>query len=181
MKFIVLDIEATCWKIPPPGFIQETIEIGACILNPYGELESTFSEFIKPVFHPQLSHFCTELTSIRQEDVNRAKKFNEVIENFYDWAELDDSESFSICTWGNFDRNLLTKDCERCDFDTSFLDHHLNIKHQYQQIRKQKKSTGLKFAVEKEDIEWTGMHHRALDDAKNLAKIVVKFMDNWQY
>ena len=96
MKFIVLDIEATCWKIPPPGFIQETIEIGACLLNPYGEMESTFSAFIKPVKHPQLSHFCTELTSIRQDDVARAAAFSAVVEAFCEWAELDDYESYSI-------------------------------------------------------------------------------------
>ena len=181
MKFIVLDIEATCWKIPPPGFIQETIEIGACLLNPYGEMESTFSAFIKPVKHPQLSHFCTELTSIRQEDVDRAKKFSEVIENFYDWAELDDDESYSICTWGSFDRNQLTKDCETYDFDTDWLSNHLNVKQQYQKMRKFTKSTGLKYALEKENIKWVGKQHRALDDAKNLAKIVIKFRDNWQY
>jgi len=181
MKYIVLDIEATCWQVPPPGFVQETIEIGACILNPFGELESTFSQFIKPVFHPQLSHFCTELTTIKQEDVSRAKKFLEVIEDFYDWAELDDEESYCICTWGNFDRNLLKKDCERNDFDTEWLEHHINIRQQYQDLRKLKRNTALKTALEKENMDWVGRQHRALDDAFNLAKIVVKFIDAWQH
>ena len=48
-------------------------------------------------------------------------------------------------------------------------------------MRKFTKSTGLKYALEKENIEWVGKQHRALDDAKNLAKIVIKFRDNWQY
>ncbi|MBL0236589.1 MAG: hypothetical protein IPQ02_08285 [Saprospiraceae bacterium] len=42
MKFLVFDLEATCWDINPQQHRSEIIEIGACIVNPYGELKKLF-------------------------------------------------------------------------------------------------------------------------------------------
>ena len=43
MNFIIFDLEATCWEGKPPNMVQETIEIGAVRINPYGEVEDTFN------------------------------------------------------------------------------------------------------------------------------------------
>jgi inhibitor of KinA sporulation pathway (predicted exonuclease) len=40
---------------------------------------------------------------------------------------------------------------------------------------------GMKFAVEKEGFDFDGIHHRGIDDAKNLAKLFIKFRDEWRY
>ncbi|MCC6410310.1 MAG: 3'-5' exonuclease, partial [Saprospiraceae bacterium] len=42
MHYIIYDLEATCWENTPPGYIQETIEIGAFRINPYGEVRGKF-------------------------------------------------------------------------------------------------------------------------------------------
>jgi len=56
-------------------------------MNGYGEITDKFCRFIRPVVNPILSSFCRELTSITQEQVNRASKFESVVEDFQDWID----------------------------------------------------------------------------------------------
>lgn len=49
---------------------MEIIEIGGVMLNKATwAIEAEFQQFVQPVRHPQLIPFCTELTSISQEDI----------------------------------------------------------------------------------------------------------------
>ena len=77
--YMVMDLEATCCNDESfPTSEMETIEIGALIVC--GETlkpVSKFCTFIKPVRHPQLTKFCTSLTSITQADVDNAPTFKE--------------------------------------------------------------------------------------------------------
>lgn len=180
MNFIIYDLEATCWEGKPPQMQQEVIEIGALILNPYGEVEDVFNSFVQPVVHPFLSHYCQQLTSITQLNVNRAPRFPEVTDLFLDWAESFDDD-FVLCSWGSFDRKLLINNCDLHRLDWDWVDPHMNLKHQYHQIKRQRRMIGLKSAVEREGFEFTGIHHRAISDAENLAKIFGKYLDVWQY
>jgi inhibitor of KinA sporulation pathway (predicted exonuclease) len=180
VNFVIYDLEATCWEGKPALMKQEIIEIGAYLLNPYGEVEDVFSTFVQPVVHPYLSFYCQKLTSIAQKDVTRAPRFPEASEMFLDWAESFD-EDFVLCSWGSFDRKLLIENCDLHEMDSEWVDPHMNIKHQYQEIRRHRHPIGLKSAVELEGFEFTGTHHRALSDAENLAKIFGKYLDVWQY
>ena len=181
MNFIVFDLEATCWQGSPPGLVQEIIEIGAYKVNRYGEVKGTFNRFIRPVVNPYLSAFCQELTSIRQADVDRAKTFPSVIEDFQDWAEIWEEE-YLLCSWGGFDQRMLISDCRLHRLEHEWTAPHLNLKYQYHQIKRlQKKMRGLKSAVEAEGFDFSGTHHRGIDDAANLTRIFIKFLDDWQY
>ena len=53
------------------------------------------------------------------------------------------------------------------------------IKKQYHAIKGVKVERGLKAVTKKEGFEFTGIHHRAIADAENLAKIVAKYIDEW--
>jgi inhibitor of KinA sporulation pathway (predicted exonuclease) len=44
-----------------------------------------FRSFVRPVRNTQLSSFCTELTGIRQVDVDAAPPFTRVFDAFTDW------------------------------------------------------------------------------------------------
>lgn len=179
MNFIIYDLEATCWE-NQQGQISETIEIGAIKINEYAEIEDTFSQFVKPIVHPFLSPFCINLTSITQVDVNRADKFYAVIQDFQDWIDIFEEE-YLLCSWGNYDKTQLVKDCQLHDMEWEWLDAHINLKAQYQDIRKLSKPCGLKKAVTREGFEFEGTHHRGIDDAYNLAKIFGKLFDVWRY
>jgi len=68
---IVLDFEATCQKKGNPK-PQEIIEFPSLLVNvEMGQVESTFHHYIRPDVHPTLLEFCTELTGIRQSQVDK--------------------------------------------------------------------------------------------------------------
>lgn len=180
VKFIIYDIEATCWEGRPPGMVQETLEIGACALDAYGRITGQFSRLIKPVIHPQMSHFCRNLTSISQVDVNRAQDFKRVVAEFKDWIGVD-YEDYLLASWGDFDEEQLRADCRLHRMDDYWLDEHIDLKEQYREIRKLPKKRGLKSAVKHEGYFWEGEEHRALPDAQNTAKIFQALIDMWRY
>ncbi|TXF89778.1 exonuclease domain-containing protein [Neolewinella aurantiaca] len=180
MKFIIYDIEATCWEGRPPGMVQETIEIGACELDRFGRIQDYFSRLVRPVLHPTISHFCRNLTKIDQVELNRAQGFNRVIEDFQDWIGVHDSE-YILASWGKFDPQQLAADCRLHKMDDYWLDEHINLKAQYQDIKGLPKKRGLKSAVKHEGYEWEGEQHRALTDAKNTVKVFQSLIDMWQY
>ena len=76
-RIIIIDVEATCWNAQKAkGRQSEIIEIGAVLVD--SALKSAASEFdslIRLHLNPELSEFCTQLTSIRQEDINGARHF----------------------------------------------------------------------------------------------------------
>ena len=180
MNFIIYDLEATCWDGRPLGEVQETIEIGAVHVNSYGEDLGSFNRFIRPKVNPILSPFCKDLTSITQEDVNRADTFLTVIEEFQDWIGVFDQE-YLLCSWGSFDKTQLIKDCDLHEVEADWLEAHINIKRQYHDIKKLSRPCGLRRAVVKEGFEFTGIQHRGISDAENLAKVFIKYVDEWQF
>lgn len=180
MNFIIYDLEATCWQGRPPRMIQETIEIGALKLDRYGEMKGVFNQFIRPKLNPRLSAYCQELTTIEQSVIDRSDTFELVVEEFQDWIEMDEEE-YLLCSWGSFDKWQLINDCKLHSLEYDWLDHHINLKRQYQDIRRLRQPRGLRSAVESEGFEFTGTHHRGIADAENLAKLFTKFLDEWVY
>lgn len=160
--------------------VQEIIEIGAVKLDGYGDVQGAFSRFIKPVIHPHLSLFCQQLTTITQADVDRASGFPAVIEDFQDWAEIFD-EDYLLCSWGSFDKKMLIQDCQLHDLEEDWVENHINLKQQYHDIKRLRTRRGLKAALNAEGLEFTGTHHRGIDDARNLAKIFLQYRDVWQW
>ncbi|MEZ5056107.1 MAG: 3'-5' exonuclease [Saprospiraceae bacterium] len=180
MIFIVYDLEATCWKGRPPSLVQEIIEIGAVKINGYGEVLGQFNAFVRPVVNPMLSSFCQELTGINQVQVNRASRFDRVVEDFLDWIE-DEDEDFLLCSWGSFDKKMLIQDCKLHDYEFDWVENHINVKRQYQNLKRLRTPRGLHKTVETEGFEFEGDHHRAIADAINLAKVFIKYLDEWVY
>lgn len=178
MNYIIFDLEASCWLGRPPHGVNEIIEIGAVKINDYVELESKFTKFVKPTINPILSDFCKKLTSIHQQDVDKARTFPITIQEFQDWIGVGD-ENYMLISWGKYDRTQLYDDCKLHQLDTDWLEHHYNLKPAYKQLRQLKDEPGLKKAVKLEGFEFTGIHHRAISDAENLAKIFVKYFKEW--
>lgn len=180
MDFIIFDLEATCWLGRPPQGITEIIEIGAVKYNGYGEDLGSFNKFIKPTVNPTLSPFCTKLTSITQDNVDRAKTFDRVIEDFMDWIDIY-SDDYLLCSWGKFDKTLLSNDCILHKQETEWLEPHIDVKKQFHKYKKSKNEYGLKKSLRLEGMEFEGIQHRAISDAENLGKIFCKYLDVWQY
>ena len=169
MRYVIVDLEATCWEKNQTPDRMEIIEIGAVLLESSADLPiDEFAKFVKPVSEPVLSEFCKNLTSITQSEIDRAEHFYQVFPEFLDWIG---EEEFTICSWGNYDMNQFGVDCKRHNlpFPETFFNH-INIKTEFAKV-KNIKSCGMKRALQYLGIALDGTHHRGIDDARNIAKI----------
>lgn len=179
MQYIIFDLEATCWE----GWEKqhnETIEIGAVKVDSQRNIIGEFQQFIKPLKHPTLSPFCTELTSITQSDVDNAPYFDQVIAEFKEWCGKEDNH-FVLCSWGFYDRKQFESDSSLFGLETDWLENHISLKHQHAKFQKLKRAIGMKNALKHEGIKLDGTHHRGIDDARNIAKIFIKHFNQWDY
>lgn len=177
MNYIIFDLEATCWLGRPPHGVNEIIEIGAVKVNRYGEVESIFNKFVKPTLNPVLSDFCKKLTSIQQGDVDKSKTFPTICQQFMDWIELENE--YCLVSWGKYDKEQLALECRLHKLETDWLDAHFNAKVAYKKIKQEVHEQGLKKVTKNEGFEFTGIHHRAISDAENLAKVFIKYLEDW--
>ena len=180
MRFVIFDLEATCWEGNTMGREQEIIEIGAVLTDHFGTSHATFQRFVRPLVNPSLSHYCTDLTGITQDEVNSAATFDHVIHAFQEWIDIYDGQ-YTLCSWGDKDLDLLMADCSRNRLDTDWLDPYIDLKKQYHEINGIQRKRGLKRTLKAESMEFEGAHHRALDDAINLYGLFAKYRDSWMY
>ena len=170
--YVVLDVEATCTDCDEfPRDEMEVIEIGAVVCSGDGTIHDTFQAFIRPTIHPKLTRFCKELTTIKQKQVDGAKLFPGVIEAFENWLKWNNAEDAIMASWGAFDWNILRRDANR--FRIPFpLKSHINMKLEHQKKRNTKKGCGVQKALRVHNLTFEGTHHRGLDDAKNISKLL---------
>ena len=106
-RYLVVDFEATCEEKNSVDFPHEIIEFPGVLVNGRtGEQLSTFREYVRPTIQPKLSDFCTSLTGIDQETVDKASTFPTVLENFEKWMReqgLGTTSTFALVTDGPFD------------------------------------------------------------------------------
>jgi len=169
--YLIIDLEATCCN---QGTISrddmEIIEIGAVIVDVDSlEMVDDFSIFIRPIIHPNLTEFCKKLTTITQEEIDRGVGFIEGMKIFVSW--FSQYEKALFCSWGEYDKNQFKKDCRLHGMKYPFGLEHLNIKKAF--AKKQGvKPCGLDKALEIVNLELLGTHHRGVDDARNMARLM---------
>jgi len=174
MRYVIVDLEATCWEGGSNIEKMEIIEIGAVTLaSGQGPVSEEFSAFVRPAIEPILSDYCMQLTSIRQADVDDADDFKVVFPRFIDWIG---TKPFTLCSWGAYDLKQFRVDCERHSIalPDSFLQH-INLKQQFANL-KGIKPCGMAKALKVLGIKLEGTHHRGIDDARNIAKIAVQIL-----
>lgn len=169
--YLIIDLEATCCdRGTVPRQEMEIIEIGAVMLNGNTwEIDSEFQQFIQPVRNPQLTPFCTNLTSIQQQDIETAPKFIEAIANLKEWTSSFPNNIF--CSWGNYDKSQFIQDCKYHHLPYPFSAEHINIKEEFSKYLGVSKRFGMAQALEYLGMELKGTHHRGIDDARNIAAI----------
>lgn len=179
MHYIILDLEATCWEERTKNK-NEIIEIGAVKVGVDAALISEFQTFVRPTQHPELSEFCKALTSITQADVDAASYFPEALQQFQKWIGYG-QETYWLCSWGFYDKRQLKSDCKLHGLDTSWVEPHISVKHQYGVFKKLERPVGMKQALQMEGIELEGTHHRGIDDARNITKIFRRYFGEWEF
>lgn len=175
-RMIVVDVEATCWEgSPPPGQENEIIEIGICTLEvSSGQRLEKESILVKPE-RSRVSEFCTKLTTLTQEQVDRGIPFAEacgILQKKYLTHER------VWASYGDYDRAQFERQCQHRHKLYPFGSRHLNVKTLFALVRALPREVGMAKALEILDIPLEGTHHRGGDDAGNIAAILSKLL--WQ-
>lgn len=172
-KIIVIDVESTCWRENTSKQINEIIEIGICpIETKSGKVLEPESIIVKPTYST-VSEFCTELTTLTQEDVDNGISFSDacsILINKYD------TKRYVWSSYGYFDRNQFDIQCERENVQYPFSYAHINIKILFALVNSLRRQVGMTEALKILDIPLKGIHHRGGDDAQNIAQIFSRIL-----
>ncbi|KPA80344.1 hypothetical protein ABB37_04612 [Leptomonas pyrrhocoris] len=178
---LVLDFEATCEEHPPPNYLYEIIEFPVVLVDVrLQRVVAEFHRFVRPRYKVELSSFCKKLTGMRQADVDAAPSLEEVILQFERWFAhtLPPHSRCVFATDGPMDMR-------------EFMYHH-SVSRQgirfpplfYQYVDVKQIFAGffhcsqgkIKAMLEVLHVPFEGRLHSGLDDARNIASIVIALL-----
>lgn len=169
-QVLVVDVESTCWKEKPPaGQESEIIEIGICSLDiKTGERLGKESILVRPE-RSTVSSFCTELTTLTQEQVDTGVSFAEACQKLR--KEYLGRER-TWASYGDYDRRQFERQCRSRKIGFPFGVTHLNVKNLFALQQALPREVGMAHALEILGLPLEGTHHRGDDDAWNIALIL---------
>jgi inhibitor of KinA sporulation pathway (predicted exonuclease) len=168
---LVVDFEATCDDDDKMSRNRmEIIEIGALTIDLKTKLiVDEFTSLIKPIRSPFLSDFCTKLTGIKQADVDAAPSVYDVFPAFDEWIRKQAPSHWG--SWGAYDRSQLAQDCKHFAIASPIDMPYINLRTVFGNHTVGRKR-GLANSMIIADIPLAGVHHRAMDDARNIAALI---------
>lgn len=180
----MLDFEATCDDRPgswDPA-LQELIELPVALVSVgAGRVVDTFRSLVRPIHQPELTPFCTRLTSIRQDQLAGQPTVLELMPRFEAWLSQHrlHPENCCVVTCGDWDLRsmwprqvgltpgLTTPPLFRrwANLKTLFALHHGG------------RPMGMMGMLRRAGLEHRGHHHLGIDDVHNLARIVLYLLE----
>ena len=178
--YLVVDLEATCCdRRNIRKEEMEIIEIGAVMVHSESlSIVDEFQSFIKPIRHPILTEFCKSLTSISQAQVDGAPTYPEAIALLKNWLSGYSNGVFG--SWGDFDRQQFQQDSNFHKVPFPIAYPHVNLKQLFSQKQGLRKSHGMAKALTLAGLPLEGTHHRGIDDARNIAKLLPYILERKQ-
>jgi len=183
---VVVDFEATCEDKRSEEFPHEIIEFPAILVDVVScKIVSEWRRFVRPVLNPILSQFCTDLTGISQETVDKSDEFPAVLNQFQDWLsdkKLGTEYTFGLVTDGPCDvGRFLRLSCQHYslpvpDWASRWINIRKAFANFYRQGGKQDRSPGLQLMLSKLDLEFQGNLHSGLDDAINIGRVTERLL-----
>jgi len=170
-KIMCIDVEATCWPDRSKGRLNDIIEIG--IQQVDIESKELVGEAVSILVFPtqsEISEFCTNLTTITPEMVEMAMDFPDAIKFFVDTLH---PEKCIFASWGAYDKNQFERQCKREGVSYPFTTH-LNVKELFAATYGY--TGALDEMAEEVGLTFEGTHHRGMDDARMVARILLKLL-----
>lgn len=169
-KILVIDVESTCWlERPPPDQESEIIEIGLCLLDvASGQRELKRSILVRPE-RSTVSPFCTELTTLTLDEVNRGVSFAQacaILREEYASAER------VWASYGDYDRRQFARQCRARSVPYPFGPTHVNVKNLFALAQALPHEVNLVEALKHQGWALEGTYHRGDDDAWNVARLL---------
>lgn len=165
-RILCIDVEMTCWEgDPPAGEASEMIALGIVDLKTDDLKIRRAQQFlIRPQFST-ISPFCSTLTGITPKEADAAPLLPEVLrsvrKNFgqSDW-----------CAWGR-DDELIRDSCARAGAEFPFPGLFHDLSAQVRLLLGLTYRPGLDEALARFNLDFEGLAHDALVDARNLARL----------
>ncbi|WP_263139529.1 exonuclease domain-containing protein [Pseudomonas sp. RIT-PI-AD] len=171
--WLVIDLEATTDEGGWPLQEMEIIELGASLVTVDGREVDHFQRFVRPLRRPCLTAFCRRLTHIGQADVDAAAPLEALWPTFERWLEHYRPRLEGWTSWGDYDRRQLEHELGTRGIDSLLLKiPHLNLKQRFKEARQLQRSVGLNAALQLAGLSFQGQQHRALEDARNTARLL---------
>lgn len=124
---------------------------------------------IKPEYST-VSDFCTKLTTITQDMLDRdgitLAEAREKLINEYQSPER------TWVSWGRYDHTQIMNDCREKRVPYFMGKNHINLKNLFALKQRLRREVGVKKAMEILGLDFEGTHHRGVDDARNIARIL---------
>ncbi|EGG25415.1 putative RNase III [Cavenderia fasciculata] len=192
---VVLDFEATCddgTKIKN----QEVIEFPSVIVDvEKQQVVAQFAEYVRPVYNPTLSAFCTQLTGIQQATVDSADIFENVFKRHFKFlvdnkllqenGARNEENPFAVLCCGDWDLlQMLPAQC-RINKNESGELHYLPPPNYFTEWINVKKifeknynmsAYGMANMLRQLSIPLVGRHHSGIDDCRNISSIVIAML-----
>ncbi|MFD9719085.1 exonuclease domain-containing protein [Streptomyces sp. NPDC059076] len=167
----VVDVEATCWEgQPPPGQVSEIIEIGLTVVDlRAGERLAKHRLLVRPT-RSEVSPFCTELTGLTPTEVAGGQTFADACREL---TTQHRTRSLPWASWGDYDRNQFTRQCQQTGTEYPFNQHHTNAKVAFTASYGLRRRPGMAQALTLAGLPLEGRHHRGDDDSWNIAALVL--------
>jgi inhibitor of KinA sporulation pathway (predicted exonuclease) len=170
---VIIDVESTCWenRAVPPGQQSEIVEIGVCLFDVETWQPSGRRSILVKPRRSTVSAFCTQLTTLTQEQVDSGVGFAEACALLEaDYLTLERAWA----SWGNYDRKMFAAQCESFEVRYPFNVHHTNLKTLFAKlfVKQKWKQVGMARALEIAGLPLEGTHHRGGDDAWNIARLL---------
>lgn len=170
---LVIDIESTCWddgEVQPRDAISEIIEIGIAVVNTKQlKIVSNDSILVRPQ-RSKVSKFCNKLTTLTQEQVDQGITFQEAMKKL---RSDFDSGNRTFVSWGDYDRKMFERNCKDYNVQYPFGPRHMNLKNSFTILHGLDREPGMDTALEHLKLKLDGTHHRGVDDARNIANIML--------
>ncbi|MCA3187999.1 MAG: exonuclease domain-containing protein [Cupriavidus sp.] len=129
-----------------------------------------YNPFVRPTERPTLTPFCMGLTHIEQASIDAARSWPAVAAELAEFARLHAGQCWG--SWGAYDRRQIERESARHGLaDPLAGPPHVNLKATFAKARKIKQ-VGMATALQIVGLELEGEHHRALSDARNIARLL---------
>ena len=185
MKYAVIDLEMCN---VPKGFKkfgykwrQETIQIGAVLLDENYDIVDEFNTYVKPEYG-HIDGFIRDLTGITQADVAAAPCFEEALEMFLEWLPYDDVRCVS---WSDSDPKQIVHEVFAKGIEDERLEiilaNWIDCQKTFGQKMGKKSLYKLEEALIASDIVPEGRAHDGFADAYNTAQLFAKLEQNPDY
>ncbi len=168
---LVIDVESTCWEHEPPrGQTSEIIEVGLCVVD------LQLLERRERREHHGQTHDVGSGRVLHTADRHHARHGRPGCALLADALQIL-REQFRcderlFASWGDYDRNQFMRNCRTYNLKYPFGPTHLNVKNLFSAAFGLSCELGIDAACARLGVTMEGTHHRGVDDAWNIARIL---------